>query len=152
MILVKQFNVTNGFQCDIVDPAGVDQIRVNGKAIEFSKDSKVSLHLKAFVSVTMKLKVFDSLGNSTDAQYHIQDFNHHSGFTAMNTSHSVHMSDSKGFIDVNKLDISLSPHLSECTAYENYIDLKGKAKSNLCICDLIIEVRHAHSKTFLNKA
>ena len=122
LILVKQFSVNNGFQCDIIDPAGVDQVRVNGKAIEFSKGSKVSLHLKANGSETIKLQVFDNLGNSTDAHYHIQDFNHHSGFTAMNLSHSVHMSDSKGIIDVNKLDISLSPHLSECTAYENFID------------------------------
>ena len=148
LILVKQFSVTNGFQCVIVDPAGVDHIFANGKAIEFSKDSKVSLHLKSNASDTMELQVFDSLGNSTDAHYHIQDFNHHSGFTAMNSSHSVYMSDSKGIIDVNKLDISLSPHLSECTAYESIIDIKGNARSSQSICDLIIQVRHSHSKQF----
>ncbi|KPA19325.1 hypothetical protein MHK_000444 [Candidatus Magnetomorum sp. HK-1] len=149
LILVKQFHVSYGFQCDIVDPAGVDRIKANGNMIEFTKDSKVSFHLNTNGLESMKLIVFDSLGNSTEAQFHIQDFNYHSTYTALNQSYLAYMSDGKDNIVVNKPDITLSPHLSECTAYENFIDLKGKAASKLTICDLIIQVRHAQSKPLM---
>jgi len=151
LIVVKQFNVSSGFQCDIVDPSGVDRININGNDIEFSKDSNVSLHLESNGIEIMTLIVFDRLGNRTEAQYHIQDFNHYTRFTALNNKHSVFVSDASISYDSAKLRLSIFPHVSECIAYKDYIDLQGKAESNHSICDLIIQVKTEHSENSIIK-
>ncbi|KPA11825.1 hypothetical protein MHK_007974 [Candidatus Magnetomorum sp. HK-1] len=146
LIVVKQFQASVGFQCDIVDPAGVDKISANGKTIDFSKGKKVALNLKTNGLECINLMVVDVLGNRTQAQFHTQDFNHNIHLTAMNNKHAVFVSDVKDSIDTTTLKLSIIPNLSACIAYKPTIDIKGKAISNRAICDLLIQIQSEKAK------
>jgi len=146
LIVVRQFHLKLGFKCDVIDPAGISRIIVNGKEIKFTKGNKVSIHLKSNILETMLLNVFDAVGNSTETQFHLQDFKPKRFLTAMNSKGSVRMSDTQTNPVIKNIEISTKFDFSECTAYENTFDLQGKVKSYHPVSDFAIQLIHSNSQ------